>query len=119
MPRSFGRGRWLSLASLCAAMSISIASVNSAYAGDGFKSVEQGSGRASSRDAEFEDHSEYPGLTIVKQGNSSKAIRKQAVAELPLDRISPEARLKSQAVVKRTPSKPVTRSIRSLASLAE
>lgn len=89
------------MVSLCAAMSISIASVNSVIGADGAKSVDHGSGRASSREAEFEDHSEYPGLTIVKSGNSSKAVRKQAIAELPLNQISPEARQKSQALVKK------------------
>jgi hypothetical protein len=60
----------------------------------------QPNGRSVTRDTDADDRAEYPGLTIVAQGNSTKAIRKQAVGELPLNRMHPEAQRKSQSLVK-------------------
>jgi hypothetical protein len=41
----------------------------------------------------------YRDLTVVRTGSSSAAIRKQALAELPLDELSPAARAKAQRVL--------------------
>ena len=103
MPHSLQRGRWLRSVSLNATLCLSIASVNSLYAADGPNSAESGTqtnGRSVVREAETEDRTEYPGLTIVKPGFSTKAVRKQAIAELFLDRLNPEGQRKSQALIK-------------------
>jgi hypothetical protein len=57
------------------------------------------SGRAILREAEMDDKAQYPGLTIVKAGNSSTAVRKQAIHELSLERMAPAAQRKSQAIL--------------------
>lgn len=74
-------------------------SANSLIAADGANPTD-GTMRGISRDGEIEDLAEYPGLTIVKPGNSAKAIRKQAVAELPISRLHPTAQQKAQSLVK-------------------
>lgn len=45
------------------------------------------------------DQSYYRALTVVRPGSSSGAVRRQAVAELPLDQLSADARAKAQRVL--------------------
>ncbi|MFO0919010.1 MAG: hypothetical protein U0872_11930 [Planctomycetaceae bacterium] len=45
------------------------------------------------------DNFPYQGLTVVKSGSSAGATKRQAIAELPLDRLPMEQRQKVQAVV--------------------
>jgi hypothetical protein len=49
---------------------------------------------------ELADDFPYHGLTIVHAGTSSGAMKRQAVAELSLDSLTPDARQKTQAVLK-------------------
>jgi hypothetical protein len=60
---------------------------------------EQPSGRSSS-EADSDESFQSLGVSTVKSGSSTTAIRKQALAELPLDRLTDEARGKAESLVK-------------------
>ncbi|WP_010584881.1 hypothetical protein [Schlesneria paludicola] len=83
------------------AICLSIATVNSVAICDGPNSSEiaQPYGKTVVHEGDFEDRGQYPGLTFVKPGLSTKAMRKQAIAEVPLNRLSPDAQKKSQSVL--------------------
>lgn len=103
MPHSFQRGGWLRTVSIGAALSLSIVTHQSLFAAEGQDAAEgvvQLSGRMPSREIETEDRTQYPGLTIAKSGTSSTSVRKQAVNELLLERLNPDAQQKSQSVLK-------------------
>ncbi len=100
MPHSFLRGKWLRTVSAGAVLYLSAASLNAADGLDAAEGVAQLSSRAVTHDVEPEDHGQYPGLTITKPGVSTAAIRKQAIAELPLEGLTPEAQRKTQNVLK-------------------
>ena len=103
MPHSFLRGRWLRTVSTGAALCLSITVANSLIAADRQEAVEtvaQLSNRQVARDIEAEDKTPYPGLTFLKPGISSNSVRKQAIAELSVDRLTVEALRKSQSVLK-------------------
>src|SRR5262245_22020274 len=99
MPHSLLRGRWLRMVSTCAVLSLSIAAAGSLNAADGPGTADHAV-RGAAREAEFEDNAQYPGLTMVKPGASSKAVRKQAIADIRIERLSPDAQRKSNALLK-------------------
>ena len=49
-----------------------------------------------------DDPCTYQGLTITQAGTSSSAVKKQAIADISLERIAPETRLKAQTILKNT-----------------
>ena len=103
MPRSFLRGRWLRTFATGAALCLSIAAVNSpamVNGQDAADAVAQLNIRTPIRDVEAEDRTQYPGLTFVKPGLSTSAARKQAIADLSLERLTPDAQRKAQSVLK-------------------
>lgn len=103
MPHSFLRGRWLRSVSTGAALCLSISTFPSLVAADGqdaAEAVAQLGSRTSAREVEAEDRTQYPGLTFVKAGSSTNAVRKQAIAELGLERLTVDAQKKSQSVLK-------------------
>jgi hypothetical protein len=55
--------------------------------------------RRSARDAESDDWL-YRGIETLQPGNSSSAIRRKAIGELPLDRLRPEARARAELILK-------------------
>jgi len=103
MPQTLLRRRWLRTASTSALLCLSLTSFRSLNAAEGLDtadSVAQLSPRNTPREVEAEDKGEYPGLTIAKQGFSTTAARKQAITDLKLERLSPEAQRKSQSLLK-------------------
>ena len=100
MAYSFLRAGWLRTVSTGAVLCLSAAMLTGAEGLDTTDGVAQLGSRASTRDIETEDHGQYPGLTIVKSGISTSSIRKQAIAELPLGKLTPEAQKKTQAILK-------------------
>lgn len=62
--------------------------------------IESNSGRAVAADAESDESFQSLGVNTVKAGSSATAIRKQALSELPLDRLSDDARGKTEALLK-------------------
>ena len=103
MPNSYLRGRRLHAYTACAVLSFSIAAANPLLAADSPSSANpagQPAGHAATREFEVEDNAQYPGLTIVKAGVSTKAARKQATTELPMDRLSLDGQKKTQALLK-------------------
>ncbi len=103
MAHSFLWGSFLRTAATAVTLCLSIVSADSSRAADGPETgdaVAQINGRTAAREVDSEDRAQYPGLTIVKSGLSSAATRKQAIAELPLDRLTTDAQRKSQLVIK-------------------
>jgi hypothetical protein len=105
MPHSFQRGRWLRTATVGAALCLSATRLNAADGLDTTEGLAQLNSRPVAREAvaketEHEEKSQYPGLTFVKPGTSTSAVRKQSIAELGLDRLSDAAQQKSQALLK-------------------
>ena len=101
MRHAYLRGKWLRRVTTGAAICLSIATVNSVAICDGPNSLElaQANGKSAVHETEFEDRSQYPGLTMVKPGLSTKVMRKQAIAEIPLNRLTPEAQKKTQSLL--------------------
>ena len=99
MPYSFLRGRWLRVVTTCAVVSLSFATADPLRA-DGPNAAGAGANLPGNGQVEIDDPAHYPGLTIVRQGVSTKAMRKQAVSEIPMDRLSPDGQRKSQALLK-------------------
>ncbi|MEK6259821.1 MAG: hypothetical protein AABP62_14475 [Planctomycetota bacterium] len=62
--------------------------------------IESTAGRACASDADSDESFQSLGVSTVKAGSSTTAIRKQALAELPLDRLSDEARTKAESLLK-------------------
>ena len=100
MPHSFLRGRWLRSLSIGATVCLSAALLNAADGPESTEGLAQVSNRAVVRETEHEELTQYPGLTIIKPGSSTTIVRKQSIADLGLERLSPEAQQKSQAVLK-------------------
>lgn len=101
MPHSFLRGRWLRTLTAPAVVMLSIGSAINLDAADASRVPDAGGLQTSLvRETELEDHGQYPGLTIVRPGVSSKVIRKQAITGLGVERLSPEAQTKSASVLK-------------------
>ncbi len=103
MPHTFLQRKLLCIMSTSAVLCLSTSWYGLLLAADGPNTAagtSQIKSRATAREAEIEDLTQYPGLTFVKPGFSTKAVRKQAVAELPMDRLSPDAQHKSQALLK-------------------
>ncbi len=51
---------------------------------------------------DIDDPCTYQGLTILHPGTSSTAVKKQSMAEIPLDRLKPETLAKAQSILKNT-----------------
>lgn len=103
MAHSFLRGGWLRTVSTGAALYLSTVAfqIPAARGQEATEGVVQLNSRAASREAAaVEDNTQYPGLTIVKTGLSSSSVRKKAVADLRLERLTPDAQRKSQSVLK-------------------
>lgn len=103
MPYAYLRGGLLRWLTTSAVVCLSISTVTSPAKCEGPAPVEPGapsSNRGAHSEGDADDRVQYPGLTIVKQGLSTKAIRKQATAEIPLARMSPDAQRKSQSLLK-------------------
>ncbi len=100
MPNSFLRGRWLRTLSIGATVCLSAALLNAAEEPESTEGLAQVSNRAAVRETDHEELTQYPGLTIIKPGSSTTTVRKQSIAELGLERLSPEGQQKSQAVLK-------------------
>lgn len=101
MAASFLQGRWRRVVTASVALSLSIAWVNTPKLANGQESSGGSSflsGRTIMREADSDD--QYPGLTIVKAGNSSSSIRKQALQDLSLERLGPQGQKKAQAILK-------------------
>ena len=62
--------------------------------------IESTVGRASASDADSDESFHTLGVSTIKVGSSTTAVRKQALAELPLDRLSDEARTKAESLLK-------------------
>jgi hypothetical protein len=105
MPFSFQRGRWLRTALAGAAICLSAISVAAAEDLDLTEAVAQLNSRTSARESatkesEQDERAQYPGLTVLKPGTSTSAVRKLSIADLKLERLSPDAQQKSQLVLK-------------------
>lgn len=103
MPNSFLRGGQLRAYITYAMVGLSIAAAGTLAAADGPASADladRPAGHAATREIDTEDHAQYPGLNLVKAGVSTKAVRKQATSELPMDRLSPDGLRKTQAILK-------------------
>lgn len=105
MPRSFPRGGFLRTVTTGAAICLSVTLLSAADELEMAEGLAQLNSRtaareAAAREAEHEEKGQYPGLTIVKPGNSTTAVRKQSIADLGLERLSEEAQQKSQALLK-------------------
>jgi hypothetical protein len=105
MPHSFQRGRWLRTATAGAALCLSATLLNAMDELDATEGLAQLSSRSSGREsvakeAEHEERAQYPGLTIMKPGSSTAAVRKQAIADLKLERLSSEGQQKAQSLLK-------------------
>ena len=100
MPHSILRGRWLRSVTAIATLCISAAHEAAAEGPEVTEGLAQLNSRATAREVEPEENAQYPGLTVVKHGTSVSAVRKQAVAELGLERLTPDAQRKSQALLK-------------------
>ena len=57
-------------------------------------------GRVSASDADSDESFQTLGVNTVKPGSSTTIIRKQALADLPLDRLSDDARTKAESLLK-------------------
>ena len=62
--------------------------------------IESTAGRASTSDTESDESFQSLGVNTVRAGSSTTVIRKQALAELPLDRLSDDARTKAESLLK-------------------
>ena len=62
--------------------------------------IESTAGRASASDADSDESFQSLGVSTVKAGSSTTTIRKQAIAELPMDRLSDDARTKAESLLK-------------------
>lgn len=100
MPHSILRGRWLRSVTAIATLCISAARNDAAEGPDVTEGLAQVNSKAAARELEPEENAQYPGLTIVKNGTSASAVRKQAIADLGLERLPADAQRKSQTLLK-------------------
>lgn len=107
MPRSFPRGGFLRSVTTGAAICLSATLLSAADELEMTEGLAQLNTRsiarekdAVSKEAEHEEKAQYPGLTIVKPGSSTSAVRKQSITELKLERLSGDAQQKSTALLK-------------------
>ena len=105
MPYSFQRGKWLRTVTTGAAICLSATLLNAMDELDTTEGLAQLGARSVARDsvakeAEHEEKSQYPGLTMVKPGTSATSVRKQSIVDLKLERLSEEAQQKSQSLLK-------------------
>ena len=95
------RLRWRTALSVGAACGLALAGTS--WAADPVvprAGLEATSGRASAADAESDESFQSMGVNTIKAGSSTTAVRKQALQELPLDRLSNHARSKAESVLK-------------------
>ncbi|HEY0984885.1 hypothetical protein [Schlesneria sp.] len=100
MPHSILRGRWLRSVTAIATLCITTARSEAGDRPEITEALTQVNTKVTARDLENDENTAYPGLTIVKNGSSSSAIRKQAIADLGLDRLSVNSQRKSQSLLK-------------------
>ena len=62
--------------------------------------IESTAGRATAADAESDESFQSMGVNTLKTGSSTTAVRKQAIHDLPLDRLSDDSRTKAESVLK-------------------
>ena len=101
MTRHRLRLRWRTALSVGAFCGLALAGTN--WAADPVvprTGLESTAGRASATDADSDESFQSMGVSTVKVGSSTTAVRKLALHELPLDRLSDESRSKAESVLK-------------------